>query len=101
MYLNFISITENVPIKINTSSLIEPEVIVTYFITFLIFVFAVSNQALIMNKGGARLLANIASKTDDPQTMRMVAGAIANLCGNGTDSYSYDIQHVLNNIQLI
>jgi kinesin family protein 5 len=37
-----------------------------------------------MNKGGARLLANVASKTDDPQTLRMVAGAIANLCGNGT-----------------
>lgn len=36
-----------------------------------------------MNKGGARLLANVASKTDDPQTLRMVAGAIANLCGNG------------------
>ena len=37
-----------------------------------------------MSKGGTRLLANVASKTDDPQTMRMVAGAIANLCGNGT-----------------
>lgn len=37
-----------------------------------------------MNKGGARLLANIASKTNDPQTLRMVAGALANLCGNGT-----------------
>ncbi|EHA8586399.1 Kinesin-like protein KIN-UA [Cocos nucifera] len=40
------------------------------------------NQDLIMSKGGARLLANIASGTDDPQTLRMVAGAIANLCGN-------------------
>ena len=40
-----------------------------------------------MTKGGARLLANVASKTDDPQTMRMVAGAIANLCGNGTTYY--------------
>lgn len=36
-----------------------------------------------MGKGGARLLANIASKTEDPQTLRMIAGAIANLCGNG------------------
>lgn len=36
-----------------------------------------------MRKGGARLLANIGSRTDDPQTLRMVAGAIANLCGNG------------------
>lgn len=42
-----------------------------------------------MNKGGARLLANVASKTDDPQTLRMVAGAIANLCGNGTAVYLY------------
>lgn len=41
------------------------------------------NQALIMGKGGAALLAHTASKTDDPQTLRMVAGAIANLCGNG------------------
>lgn len=41
------------------------------------------NQGLIMCKGGARLLANVASTTDDPQTQRMVAGAIANLCGNG------------------
>lgn len=41
------------------------------------------NQTLIMDKGGALLLAKIASKTDDPQTLRMVAGALANLCGNG------------------
>jgi kinesin family member 5 len=38
-----------------------------------------------MNKGGVRLLANVAAKTDDPQTLRMVAGAIANLCGNGNE----------------
>nr|CAB3497050.1 unnamed protein product [Digitaria exilis] len=31
------------------------------------------NQGVIMSKGGARLLANVASKTDDPQTLRMVA----------------------------
>lgn len=36
-----------------------------------------------MSKGGAQLLANITFKTDDPQTLRMVAGALANLCGNG------------------
>lgn len=36
-----------------------------------------------MSKGGAHLLADTTSKTDDPQTLRMVAGAIANLCGNG------------------
>lgn len=41
------------------------------------------NQSLIASKGGARLLANTTSRTDDPQTLRMVAGAIANLCGNG------------------
>lgn len=36
-----------------------------------------------MSKGGAQLLARTASRTDDPQTLRMVAGALANLCGNG------------------
>jgi kinesin family member 5 len=45
-----------------------------------------SNQSMIMNRGGARLLANVASKTGDPQTLQMVAGAVANLCGNGTTS---------------
>ncbi|KAF5961162.1 hypothetical protein HYC85_002371, partial [Camellia sinensis] len=45
--------------------------------------FPEANQSLIMNKGGARLLANTTSKTDDPQTLRMVDGAIANLCENG------------------
>lgn len=41
------------------------------------------NQAVIMSKGGAQLLAQTASRTEDPQTLRMVAGALANLCGNG------------------
>lgn len=41
------------------------------------------NQELISSKGGAQLLANTAVKTEDAQTLRMVAGAIANLCGNG------------------
>lgn len=41
------------------------------------------NQGLIMSRGGGQLLAKTASKTDDPQTLRMVAGALANLCGNG------------------
>lgn len=36
-----------------------------------------------MSRGGARLLAETASRSDDPQTLRMVAGALANLCGNG------------------
>lgn len=44
---------------------------------------AEKSQDLIMNKGGAQLLAKMVTKTDDPQTLRMVAGALANLCGNG------------------
>ncbi|KMZ58019.1 hypothetical protein ZOSMA_7G00480 [Zostera marina] len=35
-----------------------------------------------MNKGGGRLLANLTYKTNDIQTLRMITGAIANLCGN-------------------
>ncbi|KAF6152943.1 hypothetical protein GIB67_039650 [Kingdonia uniflora] len=35
-----------------------------------------------MSKGGAQLLANVASKSNDPQTLRMLAGATTNLCGN-------------------
>lgn len=46
-------------------------------------IFSEMNQGLIMSRGGGQLLAKIASKTDDPQTLRMVAGALANLCGNG------------------
>lgn len=41
------------------------------------------NQGLISSKGGVQLLANTVVKTEDAQTLRMVAGAIANLCGNG------------------
>ncbi|KAF6176754.1 hypothetical protein GIB67_031565 [Kingdonia uniflora] len=40
------------------------------------------NQVLKMSKGGAQLLANVASKSNDPQTLWMVAGAITNLGGN-------------------
>lgn len=36
-----------------------------------------------MSQGGISLLAMTAQNADDPQTLRMVAGAIANLCGNG------------------
>ncbi|KAL0464669.1 UNVERIFIED_CONTAM: Kinesin-like protein KIN-UB [Sesamum latifolium] len=43
-----------------------------------------SNQELIMAQGGICLLAMTAADAEDPQTLRMVAGAIANLCGNGT-----------------
>lgn len=42
-----------------------------------------SNQELIMAHGGISLLSLKATQTEDPQTLRMVAGAIANLCGNG------------------
>lgn len=36
-----------------------------------------------MAEGGIKLLAMTAADAEDPQTLRMVAGAIANLCGNG------------------
>jgi len=36
-----------------------------------------------MAEGGITLLSMTASDAEDPQTLRMVAGAIANLCGNG------------------
>lgn len=36
-----------------------------------------------MSQGGISLLSVTAAKAEDPQTLRMVAGAIANLCGNG------------------
>jgi kinesin family protein 5 len=36
-----------------------------------------------MAEGGITLLSMAASDAEDPQTLRMVAGAIANLCGNG------------------
>lgn len=42
-----------------------------------------ANQELIMMQGGISLLSITASDAEDPQTLRMVAGAIANLCGNG------------------
>jgi hypothetical protein len=42
-----------------------------------------ANQELIMVQGGISLLSMTAADAEDPQTLRMVAGAIANLCGNG------------------
>lgn len=42
-----------------------------------------TNQELIMAQGGISLLSVTATNAEDPQTLRMVAGAIANLCGNG------------------
>lgn len=41
------------------------------------------NQELIMAQGGVSLLSMTAADAEDSQTLRMVAGAIANLCGNG------------------
>lgn len=37
-----------------------------------------------MTQGGISLLSMTAADAEDAQTLRMVAGAIANLCGNGT-----------------
>jgi kinesin family protein 5 len=51
--------------------------------TSLLCVLTESNQELIMAQGGISLLSMTAANADDPQTLRMVAGAIANLCGNG------------------
>ncbi|KAK9107407.1 hypothetical protein Syun_023418 [Stephania yunnanensis] len=45
-----------------------------------------SNQELIMGEGGISLLSMTAVDAEDPQTLRMVAGAIANLCRNATKS---------------
>lgn len=48
-----------------------------------------------MSKRGAQLLANIGVKTDDPQTLRMVAGALANLCGNGRLNIFCSFYHLI------
>lgn len=47
------------------------------------------SQQLIVDQGGISLLSLTAADAEDPQTLRMVAGAIANLCGNGKNN----IQH--------
>ena len=36
-----------------------------------------------MAQGGISLLSITAAHAEDPQTLRMIAGALANLCGNG------------------
>ena len=36
-----------------------------------------------MAEGGVALLSATATNAEDPQTLRMIAGAVANLCGNG------------------
>lgn len=40
-----------------------------------------------MAQGGIGLLSIAAANAEDPQTLRMIAGAIANLCGNGKPSF--------------
>lgn len=42
-----------------------------------------------MVQGGISLLSLTASDAEDSQTLRMVAGAIANLCGNGIVLFLY------------
>lgn len=53
----------------------------------ILLLIAESNQELIMQQGGISLLSITAGDAEDPQTLRMVAGAIANLCGNGIQSF--------------
>lgn len=56
-----------------------------------------ANQELIMEQGGISLLSLTAADAEDPQTLRMVAGAIANLCGNGMmqiSIYAYFSSHL-------
>ena len=50
---------------------------------FIFFYDTETNQELITTQSGITLLSSMANVAIDPQTMRMVAGAIANLCGNG------------------
>jgi len=73
-----------------------------YLYVFIELLTAEKSQDLIMNKGGAQLLAKMVTKTDDPQTLRMVAGALANLCGNGKHKIknfaSDDFQYSLYNL---
>lgn len=64
------------------------------------FVMAETNQDMIMAQGGVSLLSMTASDAEDPQTLRMVAGAIANLCGNGTSTASLDNFVICTNIEI-
>lgn len=49
-----------------------------------------------MAQGGIGLLSRTADEAEDPQTLRMVAGAIANLCGNGIYMLLISFQYILN-----
>jgi hypothetical protein len=44
--------------------------------------FAESNQIRVVEEGGLPILFDLGRCSVDPQTQKMVAGAIANLCGN-------------------
>lgn len=60
---------------------------ISYYVVYetksYLLLFSETNQELIMDQGGIGLLSSTAANAEDPQTLRMVAGAIANLCGNG------------------
>lgn len=46
-----------------------------------------------MDQGGISLLSRRAATAEDPQTLRMIAGAIANLCGNGELFFSLQCEY--------
>lgn len=62
---------------------------------YFVLLCAESNQELIMAHSGISLLAMTAAEAEDPQTLRMVAGAIANLCGNGMLICFYSVVFII------
>ena len=54
-----------------------------HFLSCFLSGIAEANQEFIMLEGEISLLSMTAADAEDPQTLRIVAGAIANLCGNG------------------
>lgn len=73
--LHYLRLTKNIDVLADESINLVPD--------FAIHFLSETNQELIMSQGGIELLASTAANAEDPQTLRMVAGAIANLCGNG------------------
>ncbi|KMT13335.1 hypothetical protein BVRB_4g084760 [Beta vulgaris subsp. vulgaris] len=57
-------------------------VVLLLFLCRLLLGLAEANQELIVAEGGISLLSITTDGAEDPQTLRMVAGAKANLCGN-------------------
>ncbi len=45
--------------------------------------FVFSFQAHVLNGGAVEMLGTFARDSTDPASARMIAGAVANLCGNG------------------